>query len=129
MDPQTRTCSASEPYVEILIQPAFANYFRYTCETENKCRGRIVGVNSTAQTKQYPTIQVCNYTGEFTLIVSCVTCDGPPHRPHPHKLCGSHCGDGIFSRKVATSSYSFTDLTIQCVRKNQIEESLKLRRN
>jgi Rel/ankyrin family protein len=64
------------PYVEIVEQPApKALRFRYECE--GRSAGSIPGINSTSETKTYPTIQVKNYVGRAVVVVSCVTKDMP----------------------------------------------------
>lgn len=64
-------------YVQIIEQPApKALRFRYECE--GRSAGSIPGVNSTAENKTYPTIQICGeYRGRAVVVVSCVTKDEP----------------------------------------------------
>lgn len=67
---------STSPYVIITEQPApKALRFRYECE--GRSAGSIPGVNSTPDTKTYPTIQVINYVGRAVVVVSCVTKDFP----------------------------------------------------
>lgn len=70
-----------------------------------------------------------NYSGPAYVVVSCVTRDWP-HRPHPHNLVGRDgCRDGV--AKVALTAAEalcvFTSLGIQCVKRRDIAESLRVR--
>lgn len=114
----------AQPYVLITEQPASrALRFRYQCE--GRYPGTLVGVNSTAENKTYPTIKVMNYTGKAAVVVSCVTKD-QPYRVHPHNLVGKEgCKKGICTQYVkADMSCSFTSLGIQCVKRRDVEQSL-----
>ncbi|XP_067612787.1 embryonic polarity protein dorsal-like isoform X2 [Eurosta solidaginis] len=115
-------------HVKIIEQPASkAIRFRYECE--RRTAGSIVGVNSTGVLKTYPTIEVVGYKGRGVAVVSCVTKD-PPYRPHPYSLTGKEgCRKGVCTVEINSESmrYVFNNLGIQCVRKKDIEEALKLR--
>ncbi|GFG29240.1 hypothetical protein Cfor_09755 [Coptotermes formosanus] len=115
-------------YVKITEQPASkALRFRYECE--GRSAGSIPGVNSTPENKTYPTIQVCGYIGPAVVVVSCVTKDAP-YRAHPHNLVGKEgCKKGICTMRISvdTMTASFSNLGIQCVKKKDIEEALKIR--
>lgn len=115
-------------YVKITEQPASkALRFRYECE--GRSAGSIPGVNSTPENKTYPTIQVCGYIGPAVVVVSCVTKDAP-YRAHPHNLVGKEgCKKGICTMRISvdTMTASFSNLGIQCVKKKDIEEALKVR--
>lgn len=53
-----------------------------------------------------------------------------PHRPHPHNLVGKEgCKKGVCTVVINSPdmSCSFTSLGIQCVKRKDVEESLKLR--
>ena len=118
-----------KPFVRIVEQPAkCAIRFRYECE--GRSAGSIPGVTSTAENKTFPTIQVCNYRGKAVVVVSCVTKD-TPYRPHPHNLVGKEgCKKGVCTIVIDNNSEmtcTFTSLGIQCVKRKDIEESLKLR--
>lgn len=119
-----------KPFVRIVEQPAkCAIRFRYECE--GRSAGSIPGVNSSAENKSFPTIQVCNYRGKAVVVVSCVTKE-PPYRPHPHNLVGKEgCKKGVCTIVIddnnAEMKCTFTSLGIQCVKRKDIEESLKLR--
>lgn len=69
------------------------------------------------------------YKGRAAVIVSCVTKD-PPYRPHPHNLVGKEgCKKGVFTQHVSSNNMvvSFSNLGIQCVKKKDIEEALRVR--
>lgn len=116
------------PYIKIIEQPASkALRFRYECE--GRSAGSIPGVNSTPETKTFPTIQIVGYKGRAVVVVSCVTKD-PPYRPHPHNLVGREgCKKGVCTLEVnnETMTLSFANLGIQCVKKKDIEEALRVR--
>lgn len=116
------------PYVRILEQPArCALRFRYECE--GRSAGSIPGCNSTAENKTFPTIELVNYNGPAAVVVSCVTKQAP-YRPHPHNLVGKEgCKKGVCTMiiKSGQNRCTFTSLGIQCVKKKDIEDSLRLR--
>lgn len=65
-----------DAYVRITEEPApKALRFRYECE--GRSAGSIPGINTTADNKTYPSIQVVNYQGRAVVVVSCVTKDAP----------------------------------------------------
>ena len=73
--------------------------------------------------------QVVGYKGRAVVVVSLVTSE-PPYKPHPHNLVGKEgCSKGVCTIELDsdTMSCSFPSLGIQCVKKKEIEESLKLR--
>lgn len=119
---------AQKPYVVITEQPqSKALRFRYECE--GRSAGSIPGVSSTADHKTFPTIEVRGYTGRVVVVVSCVTKD-PPYRPHPHNLVGKDgCKKGVCTVEINKSvmSYTFCSLGIQCVKKKDIKDALRLR--
>ncbi|XP_076296675.1 dorsal isoform X4 [Lasioglossum baleicum] len=116
------------PYVEILEQPASkALRFRYECE--GRSAGSIPGVHSTPENKTFPSIRIAAYKGRALVVVSCVTKD-PPHRPHPHNLVGKEaCKRGVCTVEVSSENMTvtFANLGIQCVKKKDIEEALRIR--
>jgi hypothetical protein len=116
------------PFVRILEQPArCALRFRYECE--GRSAGSIPGCNSTAENKTFPTIELVNYNGPAAVVVSCVT-KQMPYRPHPHNLVGKEgCKKGVCTMiiKSGQNRCTFTSLGIQCVKKKDIEDSLRLR--
>ncbi|XP_033327213.1 dorsal isoform X3 [Megalopta genalis] len=116
------------PYVEITEQPASkALRFRYECE--GRSAGSIPGVNSTPENKIFPSIRIVGYKGRALVVVSCVTKD-PPHRPHPHNLVGKEaCKRGVCTVEVSSENMTvtFANLGIQCVKKKDIEDALRIR--
>lgn len=120
--------NTTSEYVEIVEQPASkAMRFRYECEGRNA--GSIMGVNSTAETKTYPKIRIVGYKGPAVLVVSCVT-DSEPYRPHPYKVVSKDKDKrGILQMKLTGEDMTVTleGLGIQCVKKIDLEESLKER--
>nr|XP_012232007.1 PREDICTED: embryonic polarity protein dorsal [Linepithema humile]XP_012232008.1 PREDICTED: embryonic polarity protein dorsal [Linepithema humile] len=117
-----------QQYVEILEQPASkALRFRYECE--GRSAGSIPGVNSTPENKTFPSIRIVGYKGRAMVVVSCVTKDAP-YRPHPHNLVGKEvCKQGVCTVEVPAGNMvvTFSNLGIQCVKKKDIEEALKVR--
>ncbi|XP_071439667.1 proto-oncogene c-Rel-like isoform X2 [Hetaerina americana] len=115
-------------YINIIEQPASkALRFRYECE--GRSAGSIPGVNSTPENKTFPAIQVVGYKGRAIVVVSCVTKD-PPYRPHPHNLVGKEgCKKGVCTVEMNSENMvcTFSNLGIQCVKKKDIEEALKVR--
>lgn len=115
-------------FIKITEQPASkALRFRYECE--GRSAGSIPGVGSTPELKTFPTIQIVGYRGRAVVVVSCVTKD-PPYRPHPHNLVGKDgCKKGVCTVEInsETMAVSFSNLGIQCVKKKDIEEALRLR--
>lgn len=67
------------------------------------------------------------------VIVSCVTKDAPDnkgYRPHPHNLVGKEvCKQGVCKVEVPAGNMvvTFSNLGIQCVKKKDIEEALRVR--
>ncbi|XP_047487550.1 transcription factor p65-like isoform X1 [Penaeus chinensis] len=120
--------SKRKAYVRIIEQPqAKALRFRYICE--GRSAGSIPGVRSTTENKTYPAIQVVGYKGPAVVVVSCVTVD-PPYRPHPHNLVGKEgCKKGVCTMTINNDSMQcvFSNLGIQCVKKRDVEDALKLR--
>lgn len=69
------------------------------------------------------------YKGRAVVVVSCVTKDRP-FRPHPHNLVGrDNCKRGICTIEINNESMtaSFQNLGIQCVKRKDIDEALKVR--
>jgi hypothetical protein len=68
-------------------------------------------------------------TMRSVVVVSCVTTD-PPYRPHPHNLVGKEgCKKGVCTMEISNEEMSceFSNLGIQCVKKKDIEDSLRVR--
>ncbi|CAG9797510.1 unnamed protein product [Chironomus riparius] len=128
MPPQQSHQSNDTPYASILEQPASkALRFRYECE--GRSAGSIPGANSTSDNKTYPTIQIANYVGRAVVVVSCVTKDFP-YKPHPHNLVGKEgCKKGVCTLEINTDDMKmvFSNLGIQCVKRRDIEEALRVR--
>lgn len=135
--PQPNTSSAANgssssirrsAFVKITEQPASkALRFRYECE--GRSAGSIPGVLSSPENKTFPSIQVVGYRGRAVVVVSCVTKD-PPYRPHPHNLVGKEgCKKGVCTVEISseTMSVTFSNLGIQCVKKRDIDEALRVR--
>lgn len=120
--------SKRDACVKIIEQPASkALRFRYECE--GRSAGSIPGATSTPENKTFPTIQVVGYQGRAVVVVSCVTKD-VPYRPHPHNLVGKEgCKKGICSVEISGESMTatFSNLGIQCVKKKDIDEALRIR--
>ncbi|KAL2722144.1 embryonic polarity protein dorsal-like isoform X1 [Vespula maculifrons] len=118
----------AQPYVEIIEQPASkALRFRYECE--GRSAGSIPGANSSPENKTFPTIRIVGYKGRAVVVVSCVTKD-LPYRPHPHNLVGKEiCKRGVCTLEISSENMTvtFANLGIQCVKKKDIEEALKIR--
>ncbi|XP_053675540.1 embryonic polarity protein dorsal [Anopheles nili] len=121
--------ATQRPYVEITEQPhPKALRFRYECE--GRSAGSIPGINTTSDHKTFPSIQVHGYRGRAVVVVSCVTKEGPDYKPHPHNLVGKEgCKKGVCTVEInsTTMSYTFNNLGIQCVKKKDVEEALRLR--
>lgn len=118
----------SQPYVVITEQPAPKSMrFRYECE--GRSAGSLLGVSSSPENKKFPSIRVVGHQGAAVVVVSCVTKDAP-YRPHPHNLVGKEgCKKGVCTLSVNQKSMSlvFSNLGIQCVKRKDVEDSLKLR--
>lgn len=66
----------SKPYLKIIEQPARNNIrFRYECE--GRSAGSIHGVNSTDAQKTFPSVKIIGFTGDASIIVSCVSKETP----------------------------------------------------
>jgi len=69
------------------------------------------------------------YKGRAMVVVSCVTKDAP-YRPHPHNLVGKEvCKQGVCTVEIPSGNMvvTFSNLGIQCVKKKDIEEALRMR--
>lgn len=120
---------SSEPWVEIVEQPKQRGLrFRYQCE--GRSAGSIPGETSSNEKKTFPTIKIHNYKGQAIIVVSCVTKDAEPKcKPHPHSLVGRDCKKGVCTVRVKDASVvSFPQLGIQCAKKKDVDDALKLRR-
>jgi len=124
-----------KPKLRILEQPkSNALRFRYQCE--GRGAGALQGQHSTSERKSFPKIQIVGYRGPAVVVVSCVTHDTDLPRAHPHNLVSpasvgrDGCKKGVCTMNVNSDDMTleFQHLGIQCVRKKDIEESLKQRK-
>merc|ERR1711899_662459 len=123
------------PFVRILEQPASHKLrFRYKCE--GRGAGALQGERSGSDKKTFPKIQICGYKGPAVVVVSCVTHDGETSpKTHPHNLVSpasvgrDGCKKGVCTMNINNEDMTveFPHLGIQCVRKKDIAEALKLR--
>ncbi|XP_031429285.1 transcription factor RelB isoform X2 [Clupea harengus] len=106
--------------------------FRYECE--GRSAGSILGASSNEANKTLPTIELQGPIQDIKNVrvtVSLITKD-IPYRPHPHCLVGKDCSDGICVIHLNphnTRRHSFSNLGIQCVRRKELDLSLKKRRD
>ncbi|XP_032830133.2 uncharacterized protein LOC116953924 isoform X3 [Petromyzon marinus] len=115
------------PQLEVYEQPKSRGMrFRYECE--GRCAGSILGDRSTDSNKTYPAVKLVNCTGPAKVRVSLVS-KNDPHRPHPHSLVGKDCSDGVCEVDVSSgvTIVQFQNLGIQCVKKKEVADALKLR--
>ncbi|KAK7468202.1 hypothetical protein BaRGS_00036563 [Batillaria attramentaria] len=127
--PRVARHNSGEPWVEIVEQPKQRGLrFRYQCE--GRSAGSIPGENSTNEKKTFPTIKIHNHKGQAIIVVSCVTKEAEPNcKPHPHSLVGRDCKKGVCTVRVKDASVvSFPQLGIQCAKKKDVEEALRLRK-
>merc|ERR1712227_807347 len=123
-----------KPFVRILEQPA-SHKLRYRYKCEGRGAGALQGERSTTDKKSFPKIQIVNYTGPAVVVVSCVTHDSDPPKTHPHNLVSpasvgrDGCKKGVCTMNINNEDMTveFPHLGIQCVRKKDIAEALKLR--
>merc|ERR1712079_720907 len=127
--------SDQKPHLRIIEQPkSNALRFRYQCE--GRGAGALQGQHSTSERKSFPKIQIVGYRGPAVVVVSCVTHDTDLPRAHPHNLVSpasvgrDGCKKGVCTMNVNSDDMTleFQHLGIQCVRKKDIEESLKQRK-
>lgn len=120
-------------YVRIAEQPASSFRFRY--KSEGNKSGSLPGINNTPELKTFPTIEIIGYEGKAVVVVSCVTKDSDDHgkyHPHPHGLVGKEgIKNGVCTIKVNVGRDNgkvvFSDLGIQCVKRKEVQSSLKAR--
>merc|ERR1712079_636984 len=127
--------SDQKPHLRIIEQPkSNALRFRYQCE--GRGAGALQGQHSTSDRKTFPKIQIVGYKGPAVVVVSCVTHDTETPKAHPHNLVSpasvgrDGCKKGVCTMNVNCEDMTleFQHLGIQCVRKKDIEESLKQRK-
>ncbi|XP_056396039.1 transcription factor RelB isoform X2 [Hyla sarda] len=133
LPPQNWVLGQNTPAPQLIIteQPKQRGMrFRYQCE--GRSAGSILGESSTDHSKTLPAIELVNCEGIHDVKVSvCLVWKDPPHRIHPHGLVGKDCHDGIceviMHPDEGQTQHSFSNLGIQCVRKKEIESSVKAR--
>ncbi|KAK9961984.1 hypothetical protein ABG768_007377 [Culter alburnus] len=121
-----------KPELVVVEQPKERGMrFRYECE--GRSAGSILGASSTDSSKTLPAIEIqgpIDNIKKVMVTVSLVTKD-IPYRPHPHCLVGKDCSDGICVIHINPHNarrHSFANLGIQCVRRKELDASLKRRR-
>ncbi|XP_075690535.1 transcription factor RelB isoform X2 [Rhinoderma darwinii] len=125
--------STPAPLLIIAEQPKQRGMrFRYQCE--GRSAGSILGESSTEHSKTLPAVELLHGNRIHDVQVSvCLVWKDPPHRIHPHGLVGKDCHDGICEITLhpdeGQTQHSFSNLGIQCVRKKEIESSVKARLN
>lgn len=125
--PPPSQLAAGQPWIEITEQPmSKGQRFRYKCE--GRSAGSLAGEKSTMERKTFPSIFVHNFhENSAIVVVSCVTKD-VPHRPHPHNLVGQDCKDGVCTLRVkGPGPIVFSNIGIQCAKRQDVMESLKIR--
>ena len=119
LKPERKTLS---PFVRIVEQPVSDTRFRYP--VEGRGAGVLKGEHSRPAKTTFPKIQILGYQGPAVVVVSCVTHDTDPPRPHPHNLVSpatvnnkEGCRKGVFHTTLNTDmTMEFNHLGIQCVR-------------
>lgn len=119
-------------YARIVEEPASSFRFRY--KSEGNKSGTLPGIKNSSDIKTFPTIEIIGYEGKAAVVVSCVTkdCDNNgKYRPHPHGLTSKYgLKNGVCTVKVnlkKDNKVVFSDLGIQCVKRKEIQSSLKAR--
>ncbi|XP_053330048.1 transcription factor RelB [Spea bombifrons] len=127
--PWTQLPEAPPPALRITEQPKQRGMrFRYQCE--GRSAGSILGERSTDHNKTLPAIELdnCDHLQEVCVRV-CLVWKDHPYRVHPHGLVGKDCHGGIceviLRPREGMTQHSFSNLGIQCVRKKEIETSVK----
>merc|ERR1719295_2072187 len=131
---ETGSVRDQKPHLRIIEQPkSNALRFRYQCE--GRGAGALQGQHSTTDRKTFPKVQIIGYRGPAVVVVSCVTHDAEVPKAHPHNLVSpasvgrDGCKKGVCTMNVNSEDMTleFPHLGIQCVRKKDIAEALKLR--
>lgn len=125
-----------KPRIRILEQPK-SNSLRFRYQCEGRGAGALQGQSSTQDRKTYPKIQIMGTRRKVVVVVSCVTHDTDLPRAHPHNLVSpasvgkDGCKRGVCTLHVSSEDMTieFQHLGIQCVRKKDIEESLRQRKD
>jgi len=119
------------PYLEIVEQPASNSLrFRYRCE--GRSAGTLHGASTTgrySETKTFPKVKIHGFQGPARVAISCVEADAP-YRCHPHNIVGKNCTKGICIVNVdeTTMCATIPGIGIQCVKKKDMGDSLKIRK-
>ena len=127
--------SMKKPSLKILEQPK-SNTLRFRYQCEGRGAGALQGERSSAEKKTFPKIQIVGYKGPAVVVVSCVTHDSDVPKTHPHNLVSpasvgrDGCKKGVCTMNVNNEEMSveFPHLGIQCVRKKDVDQSLKVRK-
>merc|ERR1711976_206734 len=133
---QEQPTQPQKPYIRIIEQPK-SNSLRFRYQCEGRGAGALQGQYSTQDRKTYPKIQIVGTNRKACVVVSCVTHDTDIPRAHPHNLVSpasvgkDGCKKGVCTvyTNPEDNTIEFQHLGIQCVRKKDIEESLKLRKD
>jgi len=133
---QEQPTQPQKPYIRIIEQPK-SNSLRFRYQCEGRGAGALQGQYSTQDRKTYPKIQIVGTNRKACVVVSCVTHDTDIPRAHPHNLVSpasvgkDGCKKGVCTLHVNNEDMTveFQHLGIQCVRKKDIEESLKQRKD
>ncbi|XP_041450795.1 LOW QUALITY PROTEIN: embryonic polarity protein dorsal [Drosophila obscura] len=131
--PKTRTTAKASvktgPHLRIIEEPT-NNIIRFRYKCEGRTAGSIPGMSSSAERgKTFPTIEVCDYSGPVTVVVSCVTSD-EPYRQHPHWLVSKEeadsCKSGVYSKRLPPEERRLVlqKVGIQCAKKLEMRDSL-----
>ena len=127
--------SLKKPYLKILEQPK-SNTLRFRYQCEGRGAGALQGERSSPEKKTFPKIQIVGYKGPAVVVVSCVTHDSEVPKTHPHNLVSpasvgrEGCKKGVCTIYVNNEDMTveFPHLGIQCVRKKDVDQSLKVRK-
>lgn len=117
----------SKPYIEITEQPKQRDHrFRYP--VEGRQAGSIAGDRASSDLPSFPSIKVANLTGRAKVVVSLVT-RLDPVRPHPHRLVGDNCRDGVCIMMIDPQRPEavFRKIGVQRTMNKEVENSLKER--
>ncbi|XP_015035983.2 embryonic polarity protein dorsal isoform X1 [Drosophila pseudoobscura] len=117
------------PHLRIIEEPT-NNIIRFRYKCEGRTAGSIPGMSTSTETgKTFPTIEVCDYNGPVTVVVSCVTSD-EPYRQHPHWLVSKEeadsCKSGVYAKRLPPEERRLVlqKVGIQCAKKLEMRESL-----
>jgi len=124
-----------KPFLKIIEQPK-SNTLRFRYQCEGRGAGALQGERSSPEKKTFPKIQIVGYKGPAVVVVSCVTHDSEVPKTHPHNLVSpasvgrEGCKKGVCTIYVNNEDMSveFPHLGIQCVRKKDVDQSLKVRK-